>query len=99
LKVQKSNIELTKDFWEAHEQTLFDQKTIAAVLCINYKTLEMHRWKEIGIKYIRIGRHILYRKIDVIKYIDDHMVSFEESLQEEESLNDNNKTGRSIAKT
>lgn len=80
MAVKKPNLELIKDFWEAHEQTLFDQKTIAAVLCINYKTLEHHRWKETGIKYIRIGCRILYRKIDVIKYIDDHMVSFEESL-------------------
>lgn len=66
----EKNFELVESFWRANENALFTQTTIAAVLCISVKTLESNRWLKEGINYIKMGGRVLYRKSDVIKYIN-----------------------------
>jgi hypothetical protein len=64
-----NNNVLSSSFWEAHELTLFDQKTVANVLGISPAKLERDRWIGGGIPYLKIGRAIRYSKRDVVDWL------------------------------
>jgi hypothetical protein len=59
-------------FWKSPEEALFTQKEVSVVLCVSTKTLECARWQGSGIPYRKIGGRVLYRKQDVICFIDSH---------------------------
>ena len=69
---KKSEMELVEIFWSSAIESFFSQETIAAVIKKSIKTLEGDRWRGIGIPYRKIGRRVLYRKSDVISWIDGH---------------------------
>jgi len=61
-----SRSELLREFYEAPEDTLFDQKTVAAVKNCSTAKLERDRWAGTGIPFLKDGQRVLYRKADVI---------------------------------
>jgi hypothetical protein len=66
------NPDLVAIFWAAPEEALFNQKTIAAVLSCYESKMERDRWAGSGIPYYKFGRRCLYRKSEVIKWIEGH---------------------------
>jgi hypothetical protein len=66
------NPDLVAIFWAAPEEALFNQKTIAAVLSCSQSKMERDRWAGTGIPYHKIGRRCLYRKAQVVEWIDRH---------------------------
>lgn len=74
IKPKKSDIELIQNFWGAPDDALFGQETIAPVTNRNIKTLECDRWKNNGIPYRKCGGRVLYRKADVITWINSHQL-------------------------
>ena len=65
-------IELIKNFWAAPSEALFGQETIAPVINKSIKTLEADRWRGSGIPYRKCSGRVLYRKSDVVSWIDKH---------------------------
>ena len=62
-----------RQFDDAPDGALFDQKIIAAKLDVSTAQLEKWRWNGQGINFIKIGRLCKYRKSDVIAFIDKNL--------------------------
>jgi hypothetical protein len=69
---KKSEAELVQNFWAAPVQAFFGQESIAAVIQRNVKTLESDRWRGIGIAFRKCSGRVLYRKSDVIAWLEGH---------------------------
>lgn len=69
----KLNRELIGDFWAAPDEAFFDQETISLVIVCSTQKLERDRWLHIGIPYCKLGRRVLYRKSDVIAWIEKNL--------------------------
>jgi hypothetical protein len=67
-------LQLLNEFELAPISALFTQKTIAAVLSCSTQLLERNRWAGGGIPYLKIGRKVLYRKSDVLEYIQQQQL-------------------------
>jgi hypothetical protein len=53
-------------FWAAPMEARFDQVTVSLVLDISAASLERARWACEGLPYAKFGRHVTYRKADVV---------------------------------
>ena len=69
---KKSPFELVQEFWNAHSLAFFDQNVVAAVRAISIATLENERWRGTGIAFRKISGRVLYRKSDVVSYLEGH---------------------------
>ena len=56
-------------FWTAPDDALFASPTIARVRTIAVATLERERAMKTGPRYFKVGGRVLYRKSDVIAWI------------------------------
>lgn len=72
VKPKKTDAELVKLFWDAAPESLFGQETIAPVINKSTKTLEHDRWRGAGIPYRKCLGRVLYRKADVVSWIESH---------------------------
>jgi len=68
----QNQLVLIQEFWKSPEQALFDQKTIAAVRCCSTSSLERERWAGDGIPYLKVKHKCLYRKTDVVNWLNQH---------------------------
>ena len=64
-----SRLDLLNEFDSAPESALFNQQTIAAVLNCSTQLLERNRWAGTSLPYLKIGRKVLYRKSDIINFL------------------------------
>ncbi|HAU0815514.1 TPA: DNA-binding protein [Legionella pneumophila] len=84
-----SRLHLLNEFESAPNSTLFNQQTIAAVLSCSTQLLERNRWAGGGVPYLKIGRKVLYRKSDVLNFLQQqkiyHSTSDEGQSQQVES--------------
>ncbi|KTD63883.1 MerR family transcriptional regulator [Legionella spiritensis] len=71
-----SRIDLINEFEIAPQSTLFDQKTLAAVLDCSTHLLERNRWAGQGVPYIKIGRTVRYRKEDILTFLQQQRVHY-----------------------
>lgn len=78
-KNKLSRLQLINEFELAPNSALFNQVTLAAILNCSTQLLERNRWAGGGVPYIKIGRKVLYRKSDVIQYIQNQKVCFSTS--------------------
>lgn len=69
-----SRLYLLNEFESAPESALFNQQTIAAVLSCSTQLLERNRWAGSGVPYLKIGRKVLYRKSDVLDFLQQQKV-------------------------
>ena len=69
---RRPEIELIKIFWAAPPEALFGQETIASVIQRGIKSLESDRWRGKGIPYRKCSGRVVYRKSDVIDWIENH---------------------------
>lgn len=71
-KVKRSDTEWISIFWSSSMDALFNQEAIAPIINKSVKTLEADRWRGQGIPYRKCGGRVLYRKSDVINWIENH---------------------------
>jgi hypothetical protein len=71
-KIRQSDAELVQIFWAAPMEALFGQSTIAPVIGNAEKTLEQNRWRGVGVPYKKISGKVLYRKSDVVAYLENY---------------------------
>ena len=70
--LKQDRTEALKEFEDAPDSALFNQENIAFVRDCSTATLERDRWTGNGIPYIKIGRAVKYRKIDVLTWLAQH---------------------------
>jgi hypothetical protein len=70
LKSVRNRSEIVKEFYDAHNDDLFNTLTIAAVLTCSPATLERDRWAGDGIPYLKLRGRVRYRKSTVLAYIN-----------------------------
>ncbi|MDX2347166.1 MAG: DNA-binding protein [Legionella sp.] len=64
-----SRILLLNEFESAPDSALFNQATLAAILNCSTQLLERNRWAGEGVPYLKMGRKVLYRKSEVLGFI------------------------------
>ncbi|KTD11920.1 hypothetical protein Lgra_1378 [Legionella gratiana] len=69
-----SRLDLLNEFDSAPESALFNQQTVAAVLNCSTQLLERNRWAGTSLPYLKIGRKVLYRKSDVLSFLQQQKV-------------------------
>lgn len=69
---KKESHELFQIFWAAPMEAFFGQDAISPVTNKSIKTLECDRWKGIGIPYRKAGHCVLYKKQDVVNWLESH---------------------------
>ncbi len=69
-----SRLHLLNEFESAPHSALFNQQTIAAVLSCSTQLLERNRWSGGSVPYLKIGRKVLYRKSDVLDFLQQQKV-------------------------
>jgi len=86
-KPQKSELEQIQIFWKAPIDALFSDNTIAPVIGRSIKTLQCDRWRGKGIPYRKCGGRVLYRKSDVIAWLESHkLVSSTSEYRDQEAM-------------
>ena len=60
------------EFYNAPETSLFNQITIAHIRNCSTATMERDRWAGGGIPFVKIGRAVKYRKVDVLKWLEQY---------------------------
>jgi len=61
--------QMLAEFYSAPDTSLFNQKSIAVIRDCSTYTLERDRWAGNGIPFLKIGRAVKYRKIDVLEWL------------------------------
>ncbi len=56
------------------KQELLTEIQLAERLQVSVKTLQNQRWQKVGIPYLKIGRAVRYRRIDVELYLEQSVV-------------------------
>ncbi|QDP73061.1 helix-turn-helix domain-containing protein [Legionella israelensis] len=69
-----SRLNLLNEFESAPKSALFNQQTITAVLSCSTQLLERNHWAGGGVPYLKIGRKVLYRKSDVLDFLQQQKV-------------------------
>jgi len=85
LKPLRTTLEHIQEFWGAPMSAFFGQATIAIVCDCSTATLESNRWRGIGIPYRKVSGRVLYRKCDVVQWLEKHALiqSTSEEVKEE----------------
>ncbi len=68
----EEDLMMMKVFWNAPDEAFFGQEYIAVVTCKAIRTLEMERCRGISIPFRKVGGRVLYRKVDVVKFLESH---------------------------
>ncbi|KTD37590.1 hypothetical protein Lmor_0453 [Legionella moravica] len=74
-----SRLHLLNEFESAPHSAFFNQQTIAAVLSCSTQLLERNRWSGGGVPYLKIGRNVLYRKSDVVNFLQRQKIYYSTS--------------------
>ncbi|KTD81344.1 hypothetical protein Lwal_1053 [Legionella waltersii] len=69
-----SRLQFLNEFESAPVSGLFNQQTLAAVLNCSTQLLERNRWAGAGVSYIKIGRKVLYRKSDILDFLQQQKI-------------------------
>jgi len=73
-KLKLSRLQLISEFESAPASMLFNQNTLAAILDCSTQLLERNRWAGQGVPYLKISRKVLYRKSDVLVFLQQQKV-------------------------
>lgn len=73
-KAKYNRLQLINEFESAPDSMLFNQNTLAAILDCSTQLLERNRWAGQGVPYLKIGRKVLYRKSEVLAFLQKQKV-------------------------
>ncbi len=62
--------DIRKQFWEAPGCALFTRNEIAHIRRCSVAKLDREAWLQTGIRHLKDGNRTLYRKADVVAYLD-----------------------------
>lgn len=73
-KIKLNRLQLINEFESAPDSMLFNQNTLAAILNCSTQLLERNRWAGEGVSYLKIGGKVLYRKSDVLEFLQQQKI-------------------------
>ena len=73
-KTKLNRLQLINEFESAPDSMLFNQNTLAAILNCSTQLLERNRWAGEGAPYLKIGGKVLYRKSDVLEFLQQQKI-------------------------
>ena len=73
--------DMRQEFWSLPNEALVDRDTAGAVLYLGRESMEAYAIKGGGPRYMKIGRRALYRKSDVLAWIDERAQMVENTAQ------------------
>lgn len=73
IKSKPNRLSLLAEFNAAPNDTWFGQATVAAVRQCSIATIERDRWAGKGVPFVKCGRSVRYRKIDIIHWLAKHI--------------------------
>ena len=72
MKTEIPRLDLIAEFESAPTGALFSQATLAAIRQCSIATIERDRWAGTGVKFIKMGRLVRYRKQDIEAWLAQH---------------------------
>lgn len=69
-KPKLSETESIQLFWSSPLEARFGEEIVAAVRQASVKTLQGERWRGEGIPFSKVGHRVLYKKADVIAWLE-----------------------------
>lgn len=67
-----NRLQLLGEFYVAPNDTWFGQTMVAAIRDCSLATVERDRWAGTGVPFVKCGRSVRYRKIDILNWLDKH---------------------------
>ena len=80
MKTALSRIDLMREYEQAPDSALFSQETVAALRDCSIALIERDRWAGTGVRFIKMGRLVRYRKQDIREWLASHM-AFQSTTQ------------------
>lgn len=77
---------LLNEYEQAPDSAYFTQETVAAIRNCSRATIERDRWAGTGVPFVKMGRLVRYRKIDIISWLKQHP-SFQSTTQAQHQTN------------
>lgn len=72
MKTETSRLHLIAEYESAPDTTWFNQHMVAAIRGCSLTTIERDRWAGTGIPFVKMGRWVRYRKIDIHNWLQSH---------------------------
>ena len=72
MKTPLSRIDLMREYELAPDSALFSQETVAALRGCSIALIERDRWAGTGVRFIKTGRLVRYRKKDIREWLASH---------------------------
>ncbi len=95
MKRELSRLDLIQEYDCAPDSALFDQITVAAIRNCSLATIERDRWAGTGVRFIKTGRLVRYRKTDIRAWLDQHQ-AFQSTTQMQAAMNDEQKETKHV---
>lgn len=73
---EKPAAEIIAEFFAAPGEAYFSTPDVAVVARCSDEKLERDRWRGAGIPFSKFGRQVLYRKADVLDYLERNRREF-----------------------
>lgn len=80
MKKQVSRLDLMREYELAPDSALFTQETVAALRDCSIALIERDRWAGTGVRFIKTGRLVRYRKKDIREWLENH-TAFQSTTQ------------------
>lgn len=93
MKTETSRLNLIAEFEAAPDTTWFNQEMVAAIRACSLATIERDRWAGTGIPFVKMGRLVRYRKIDIQNWLHSHL-AFQSTTQAQHSVKEAIAEGR-----
>ncbi len=87
MKTAVSRIDLMREYEQAPDSALFSQETIAALRGCSIALIERDRWVGSGVRFIKTGRLVRYRKKDIREWLASH-TAFQSTTQAQQQDTD-----------
>lgn len=72
MKQEKNRIDILKEFEDAPDGAWFSQKVLAALRDCSTSLLERERWLGAGVRFVKQGHLVRYRKQDILEWFNSH---------------------------
>ena len=86
MKTTLSRMDLMREYEQAPDSALFSQDTVAALRGCSVALIERDRWAGTGVRFIKTGRLVRYRKQDIREWLSGH-TAFQSTTQAQQNMN------------
>ncbi len=81
-----SRVDLMREYEQAPDSALFSQDTVAALRGCSVALIERDHWAGTGVRFIKMGRLVRYRKQDIREWLASH-IAFQSTTQAQQTMN------------